>query len=240
VTLVFESVLHVNSSSSSAAISTTPVSVALVGGDTTSTGSTVVVAFLGAGTQGVTTAPSGWVKVGPTVGSVGRLTAFRRGPTEGLVSGESSWSFTPSSGTANPLVWVVMELVGIDPDLPVDAVATTAIGLTTTSGTTFGPAAPQSTTYDGMVVCLHGSDVTAGGVPTTWSGHTGGFVEQAEQSSNDGVDAVDPPLSVSVLPVQTLGTFGATATNSGTLCTRSRSARPRRTSAGTRPPTMWP
>jgi hypothetical protein len=208
--LAFENVLQVNTGGASAAVSSTPITVSLTGA--TSDGSTLIVAFEGASSQRATAAPSGWVQVIGS-GTVGGISCFRRGPAQGLIAGESSWNFTPASATANPLIWVVMEIAGVDSSSPVDVTATGTDSVTT--GTAISSVTPQTTTYDGLVVSLHASYVTTGGVPTTWSGHTGGFVEQAEATGNDGVDAVS--LSVSVLPVQALGTYGATATNSSTL-----------------------
>lgn len=205
--------LHQNSGGQTAAINTTPIVVALAGADTTDAGSTLIVCFFGAGTQQVTTTPSGWVKFGPASGTNIRPTWFRRGPAEGLAAGESSWSFTPGSGVVNPLGWVVLEYPNLDPDAPLDVLP---ISLTSTSsGTTSVNTTTITSTYDGLALSFHGSYMSTGGVSDSWGSHTDGFAEIAEQTINDGTKSVD--LSVSALPVEALGTFGATATVSRTL-----------------------
>jgi hypothetical protein len=206
--------LHQNSGGQTAAINTTPIVVALAGADTTAAGSTLLVCFFGASVMQVTSAPSGWVKFGPASATNIKPTWFRRGPTEGLAAGESSWSFTPGSGVLNPLGWVVLEYPNLDPDAPLDVLP---ISLTSTSSgtTSVNTTTTISSTYDGLALSFHGSYMSTGGVSDSWGSHTGGFVEIAEQAINDGTKSVD--LSVSGLPVEALGTFGATATVSRTL-----------------------
>jgi hypothetical protein len=233
VTLSLADILHINGGGVANAVNTTPFTVSLAAGDTTSTGSTVLVICQGGGSQGAALPGSGWARVGSfqLLGSTQRFDVFRRGPNEGLVAGETSWSFTPSSPSVQPINWAVLEIANIDADFPVDVAPTSnGVANATTGTTTLTPSTPAvgislTSTYDGLSFVVHGSvrddsSLTA----TTWSGHTNGFTEVWEGATSGGTPttldfALD--MSISVLPVQALGTYTCTATNSATMTTTS-------------------
>ncbi len=164
------------------------------------------------GSSGIISTPSGFTGVSQSPVSVAGCRLF----TKVAGAAETSWAIL--SGSSAAIGWYIEEWPAgtIDPDFPVDAVpagapqAGGAGGTTAASNTT-----PASTTYDGVAYALHAGYLSADTVPTTFSGHTGGFAEVAEVGSVGAVKSLG--LSVSRRPASSLGTFQSTATADKTV-----------------------
>lgn len=217
--LTIDSIIHQNSGGVAAATSGAAVAVSLAGGETTSAGNTLIVILSGGNGQSFSsTAPSGWANIdgGANGASDASIRLYFRGPTQGLAAGESSWNFTPGFATAGPVRWTVFEIEGVESGVNTDTSVLDARSavVVQASGTTAGGLTGQTSTYDGLAISTHVAYNPSG--TDTWGSHTNGFTEVVEGSqSNGGTGNVT--LSVSVLHVNQLGTFGATATCSRTL-----------------------
>lgn len=215
--LTVDSIVRQNSGGVAAATSGAPVAVSLAGGETTEAGNTLFV-FLSTGNDQTfsSTPPSGWAHIQGTSASDAGIRMYLRGPSQGLAAGESSWNFTPVSGTAGPVRWTVWEIENVVSSATVTDILDVESGIPsiTTSGTTAVDSTSLSSTYDGLAVSAHVSYNPSG--TDSWGSHTGGFVEVIEGAqSNGGTGNVT--LSLSALHVDQLGTYGATATCSRTL-----------------------
>jgi hypothetical protein len=142
-----------------------------------------------------------------------KLCVFRR---TGMPAGETSWTLSGPISTPALVRWVVYEIQpgALDPDVPVDV--SVASVPATNSGTSVGTGTtPQSTTYDGLKLALYGAYNSAGTTVPTFSGHTGGLIEQNSGGATTAGTALG--LSVAMQPTQQLGAFSSAATSSMTL-----------------------
>jgi hypothetical protein len=206
VTLNADNIVHQNSNGTSTSSTSTAIVVALAGADTTAADSVVFVGLFGEGLTFAT--PAGWAAVGTPANG---LSIYRRGPVEGLAAGESSWNFTPSATAGKAVVWGVLELTGIDTATTVDVVS--AITLTT-SGSSFGPASGQDSTYDGLLVEFLCHRDSANATPVTIGSYTATrdivnvissteLLDQGQAGTGNSV-----AMAVSVATAQTIGSYG--------------------------------
>jgi hypothetical protein len=119
--------------------------------------------------------------------------------------GETSWAIAPSATTI--CNWVAYEVVGLDQDNPVDVPSTLASG---TGATLATGAIAVSSTFDGYILAMHAARDTTSTTPPTWSGHTGGLVQQVAQGGADATTSIG--LSVSETFSLSLATWNSTAT----------------------------
>jgi hypothetical protein len=171
----------------------------------TTAGSTVVlVATIGSPAN--VAPPSGFTDRGGTpVTAVARPYVFTK---SGVGAGETSYTLAPNAST--PVAWTLLEVQGLDPDAPVDvSVLQTGAssGTTVSTGTT-----PQSTTYDGMALAVLAHGNASGTTAPTFSGHSAGYTEVAQQGQAGTSNAV--AHSVATQFAQQLGTWSCSATSS--------------------------
>jgi hypothetical protein len=175
----------------------------------TTAGNTVIL-ICDTNASGGFTLPTGFTLVSPTFAGVSNKLAVYRKANVG--AGETSYTVTVGGGATAPVAWEIREYEGIDAGFPEDVKPAALDG--TASGTSLeaGPT-PISTVYDGLLLVAFGAHLTGGTAPT-WSGHTGGVVEETDQGSVGAVVAVG--LSVALMPVQSLAAWASTATCSAT------------------------
>lgn len=132
-----------------------------------------------------------------------RLEIYRR---SNVPADETSWTITLSASAK--CAWVACEVESLDLLTPLnaDAFATTTAQTGVSTGTT-----GQTIAVDGVCIAAHGVYDGASATSPTWSNHSAGFAELAEQGANDGSTSVG--LSVSLLFPGKVGTFSATADN---------------------------
>lgn len=123
------------------------------------------------------------------------------------VGAESSWPIAPSSSAI--CCWVVYEISGLDLVNPLDTKQAGAMGSGTGATLSTG-ITPVSSTFDGLIIAMHAARDTTSPTPPTWSGHTGGLVEQVEVGGNDGSASLG--LSVSEVYSLSIATWSSTAT----------------------------
>jgi hypothetical protein len=161
-------------------------------------GNRVVVSIAGNVSIGT---PAGWAKdsgANPVLGCIFSKPA---------VDGETTLATFGAAGN-NSYEWDAFELVGIDPDAPVDVIPPSA----GTAGSTGVTAA--STTYDGVAIGIHRSAGTAGGTTVpTFDTHTTGE-ELSDHGHATGGAFVPVALSTCRQFIQSLGTWTCTCTAS--------------------------
>jgi hypothetical protein len=144
------------------------------------------------------------------------------------VGAESSWTIAPSSTSI--VTWVVTEYTALDLVNPLDvkvSVLASGTGATLSTGST-----PVSSTYDGLIIAAHVCQDTTSPTPGTWSGHTGGLVEVAEQGGNNGTISLG--LSVSETYSLSVAAWQSTATKTAPVGQASTAAVIVYTAAGAR------
>jgi hypothetical protein len=174
-------------------------------GSATTAGNTVLICTTIRG--GTASTPAGFTEVATSSSPLGTVQPYAY--IKATAGGETSWSLATVSSTICD--WAVFELVGVDPDAPLDVNVTT--GTATTSGTSVPTGTtPASTTYDGLKVAIYGAYDSASTTAPTLTAHTNGLVEQANISGTNGTAALR--LSVAMEPVASLGAFSSAATSS--------------------------
>lgn len=208
MTLSTDSIVHQNSGGVATSNTSTPITVSLVGEDTTAADSVLLVFFFG---EGLTiTTPSGWAE--DEHGS-GLITLYR-GPIEGLAAGESSWNFTPSATAGKAVVWVVLELTNVDPDAIVNA-ATGLPGLDTSGPNATATTALPNTTYDGLAFAVFCSRDSGSTTIRTWSGYTNEFAEIIDVGQAGTGNSVD--IAIAALSTSEIKAYSTDATCSATF-----------------------
>lgn len=155
--------------------------------------------------------PSGFVRDTPLTGANNEVRIFRRSVV-GL--GEGSWTFGTGTGPVT-VEWIALEVAGLDPTAPLDAVSGAYASAT---GTSVSPSLPAGTSYDVLQLVLFGARNTANTTIPTWSGYTpGGFEEIAEQGAVDGAMAVGLAVARRFPAAPTAVTTTATSSVSASL-----------------------
>jgi len=169
--------------------------------------------------SGITPPTTAWTKDTPPTFDHNSFTGFYFAHRSNVPAGETSWTFTPSSGTRQ-WAWYVAEISGLDPAQPVDAAVgtdnTTSIssGSSPTRSTGNTPANPGLST---MAVAAFASTSAATGVaPGTWDTYvssTNVFVEAAETATTSTGSVVNRGLAVArAFYDGVVGPFECTAT----------------------------
>lgn len=181
--LTVDSILQENSGGSSGTDGTS-VAVTLTSG--TTAGSTLIVVLTTAGVQSaLVTAPTGWVKDVDGSGSSTPSGLVYRKPSSAVTAGETSWTWTLAG--ASKFAWYAAEVVGLDPDDPLDASASaynaTGVVMPGSFTRTTGTTAANSGTDTVLIGVFIGRGVSTSIAPGTWSAYTNGFEEVATAAS---------------------------------------------------------
>ena len=173
----------------------------------TGAASTVLIVCNNKSANGTVATPANFTRDSPAPTGTNVLQVFRRSNVPG---GTTSWTLGGLT-TAGMVNWVVYEVAPdkLDDAFPVDAVVS-ALTVSTSGFAASTGTAPESTTYDGLVVAAWGGYNSSIQQPT-FSGHTNGLVEQNEVAQTSGSESLT--LSVAMRTTQQLISYTSTATS---------------------------
>jgi hypothetical protein len=208
---IADNIVHQNSGGTSTSSTSTAITVSLAGADTTEADNVVLVFLSGSDSSTIFPTVSGWRRV---YGGTADITFYVRSSADGLAAGESSWNFTPSVSPGGPVVWAVLELSGVDAVEVIDAAVQAAKDAASGTVTTMSSTNP-TTTYDGLFFAVHLFRDADNTTPATWGSHTASYTEVLEAGQGGSTASIG--MSISALPVQTIGTFPLAATANRTF-----------------------
>src|SRR5215207_2650908 len=173
----------------------------------TTEASTVIIVCNNKSADGTIATPAGFTRDSPAPTGTNVVQVFRR---SAVPAGTTSWTLggLGSSGMVN---WVVYEVAPdkLDDAFPVDVVVS-ALTVSTSGFAASTGTAPQATTYDGLVVAAWGGYNSSIQQPT-FSGHTGGLVEQNEVAQTSASESL--ALSVAMRTTKQLVSYTSTGTS---------------------------
>jgi len=137
---------------------------------------------------------------------------------------ESSWTLTVTVNGPQQVVWVALEVEGVDPEVYAITTGLAGVYLNITASSVYSLVASQTLTssesgsYEALGIALHSASAAAGAIPTI-SGHTDNWQEIASPSRTNGTRGIR--MSVSVRAYQSIGPLNVTASISPSSPTNS-------------------